>query len=694
MSDFMSNESKNDKVIRTKTALKHNISHSSMSMNDIVSLAWGAKEILRDDFKKTETGKTILPFIVLRRLGRVLEPTKDKVLLEYEKIKNEKPEYIEARLNKITGHGFHNHSKYNLELLLADPKSLQKNIQSYIRGFSENVQDIFDNFGFETTLNKLDNHEILFNMVEKFASSKLDFDPKKIDNHMMGMIYEEVIRRTNEATNEEAGHHFTPREVIALMVNLLFSHEKDSLSKKGIIKTIYDPASGTGGMLSVASNYIAKINPDAIIDTYGQELNDETYAICKSDMLIKGLELDRIKLGNSLIAGKKGDGFYDKKFHYMLSNPPFGVDWGKYERGIHDEEEKGFDGKFGAGTPRKSDGSLLFLSSMISKMKPKKDGGSRIAIVLNGSPLFTGEANSGENNIRKWIIENDMLEAIVALPDNMFYNTSIGTYIWIITNNKEKKKKGKIHLINASSDKFYKKMKKPLGEKKHLINDEQIESITKIFESFSNGEYSKIFDNQDFGYTRITVERPLQKNFQVSKNRLEKLENENNFKQLDKVEEKPKEPRTKDVLRILSKLPKKTYKNYNDFSNNLNESFSKADYKLSAKLKKVIDNTLSQRDDTADPQKDKDDNFVADPDLRDYENIPLKEDIDKFLEREVEPYVKYPWIVESTRNNIGYEIQFKRHFFVYKSLRPVKDIDKEIQHLHKKISEEWEKFME
>ena len=245
---------------------------------------------------------------------------------------------------------------------MADPKSLQKNIQSYIRGFSENVRDIFEKFGFETTLNKLDEHEILFSMVEKFASSELDFDPQKIDNHMMGMIYEEVIRRANEATNEEAGHHFTPREVITLMVNLLFSHEKDSLSKKGIIKTIYDPASGTGGMLSVASDYIAKINPDAIIDTYGQELNDETYAICKSDMLIKGLELDRIKLGNSLIAGKKGDGFYDEKFHYMLSNPPFGVDWGKYERGIRDEEEKGEQGKYGAGTPRKSDGSLLFLS--------------------------------------------------------------------------------------------------------------------------------------------------------------------------------------------------------------------------------------------------------------------------------------------------------------------------------------------
>jgi type I restriction enzyme M protein len=305
------------------------------------------------------------------------------------------------------------------------------------------------------------------------------------------------------------------------MVNLLFSPEKYSLSKKGIIKSIYDPASGTGGMLSVASDYIAKINPDAIIDVYGQELNDETYAICKSDMLIKGLELDRIKLGNSLIAGKKGDGFYDEKFHYMLSNPPFGVDWGKYERKIRDEEEKGSDGKYGAGTPRKSDGSLLFLLSMISKMKPKEEGGSRIAIVLNGSPLFTGEAGSGESDIRKWIIKNDMLEAIIAMPNDIFYNTGIFTYIWIISNNKDEKRKGKIQLINAVGKEFFQKMKSSLGKKRHKITDEQIKSITKIHDSFKEGEFSKIFDNDDFAYTKITVDIPLKRNFKVSKERLE-----------------------------------------------------------------------------------------------------------------------------------------------------------------------------
>jgi len=668
--------------------------NKDMSMNDIVGLAWGAKEILRDDFKKTEWGKTILPFMVLRRLGKVLEPTKDKVVAEYEKIKKEKPEYVEARLNKITGYGFHNYSKYNLELLLADDKNLQKNIQSYIRGFSENVKDIFENFGFATTLNKLDKHSILFHMVERFASSELDFDPEKIDNHMMGTIYEEVVRRANEATNEEAGHHFTPREVIRLMTNLLLSHEKDSLTTKGIVRTIYDPAAGTGGMLSVASDYIQKINPNAIIDVYGEEINDETHAVCKSDMLIKGLELDRIKFGNSLITGKNGDGFLNNKFHYMLSNPPFGVDWVKYEKGIHDESEKGFEGKFGAGTPRKSDGSFLFLLQMISKMKPKEEGGSRIVIVLNGSPLFTGEAGSGESNIRKWIIESDMLEAIIAMPDQLFYNTGIFTYLWIISNNKDEKRKGKIQLINAISDEFYKKMKSSLGKKRYYITDDQIQEITEIYDSFKEGKYSKIFDNEDFGYHRITVDRPLKRNFQVSKERLEKLQQESSFLKLNELKEKPKQPKCKDILNVLSKMPTKLYKDHSAFSNDLSNALSKADFKITATLQKTIENALSERDEGATPQKDSKGNLVADSDLRDNENIPLKDNIDKYFAKEVLPYVSDAWIDDSTRDKVGYEIPFTRHFYVYKPLRPLEEIDKEIRQLQKEISEGLEELMD
>ena len=502
---------------------------------------------------------------------------------------------------------------------------------------------------------------------------------------MMGTIYEEVIRRANEAINEEAGHHFTPREVIRLMVNLLFSSEKEFLKKKGIVRKIYDPAAGTGGMLSIASDYIVKINSDAIIDVYGQEINEETYAVCKSDMLIRGLELDRIKQGNSLIMGKKGDGFLNDKFHYMLSNPPFGVDWGKYEKGILDEAEKGDEGKYGAGLPRKSDGSLLFLLQMISKMKTKEEGGSRIAIVLNGSPLFTGEAGSGENKIRKWIIENDMLEAIIALPDQLFYNTGIFTYIWVITNNKDEKRKGKIQLLNASGEEFYKKMKTSLGQKRNFINTDQIKRITDIYESFESCEFCKIFDNEEFGYTRITIERPLKRNFQVSKERLVKLKQEKSFQKLEDIKGKLMQPNTKDVLDILTKIPNKIYKDYNEFSNDLSKAFFKSNFNLSSSLQKIIENTLSETDEDAVPQKDMKGNIIPDPILRDYENVPLKNNIDHYFEKEVRPFVPDAWIDDSSRNKIGYEIPFNRTFYKYKSLRPPKEIEIEIKQLENEI---------
>ncbi len=478
------------------------------------------------------------------------------------------------------------------------------------------------------------------------------------------------------------------------MVNLLFSHEKDSLTKKGIVRTIYDPAAGTGGMLSVASDYIEKLNPDAIIDVYGQEINPETYAVCKSDMLIKGLELDRIKRGNSLIAGKDGDGFADKKFHYMLSNPPFGVDWGKYASGINSEAQKGFEGKFGPGLPRKSDGSLLFLLSMISKMKPKEEGGSRVAIVLNASPLFAGEAGSGESDIRKWIIENDMLEAIIAMPDQLFYNTGIFTYIWIVTNNKDRKRQGKIQLINAISEEFYKKMNSSLGKKRNKISEDQIQSITEIYDSFKAGKYCKIFDNEDFAYNRITVERPLRRSFEISKERLAKLEQENGFQKFNEYVEKSKQPKAKDVLKVLSKMSPKTYNDYEALSIDLKEAFTKNDYKVTAAHLKIIANVIAEKDENAEPEKNAKGNLVADSDLRDHENIPLKDDIDKYFAKEVSPYVPDAWIDDSTRNKVGYEIPFTRHFYVYEQLRPLEEIDKEIRQLQKEISEGLEELMD
>lgn len=664
---------------------------NTVEINEIISLAWGAKEILRGDFKRIDYGRIILPFIVLRRLGMVLEPTKKQVLGELEKHKGSDEKFLEAILNGITKKNFHNKSKYDLELLLADPENIHKNMKTYMRGFSKDVKDIFDNFKFDNTIDELDKQGILYNIVQHFA--KADLHPDKINQYKMGTIYEELIRKTSEATNEEAGEHFTPREVIRLMVNLIFADDENLLKQKGVSRTIYDPAAGTGGMLAIADERIREINPNARTELFGQELLPFAYAICKSDMMLKEFNLDRIQEGNSLT---DQDRFPNEKFHYMLSNPPFGVDWGKYSTKILSEAGKGFEGKYGAGLPRKSDGSLLFLMHMISKMKPKEQGGARIVMVLNGSPLFTGEAGSGESNIRKWIIENDMLEAIIAMPDQLFYNTGIYTYLWIVTNNKPENRRGKIQLINASGEKFFGKMKSSLGMKRNEISTSQIAEITKIFKEFKEDEYSKIFDNKDFGYTRITVERPLKRNFETSDERIEILKQENNFTSLPKNKATEKIPSQKQILGCLDKIPTKLYKNYQEFSNVLEAVFAKNNVKLSAPLQKTIENALSERDETAEHYyiKPSDPHPVPDSDLRDYENIPLKQDIDKYFENEVKKYVKDAWIEESTRDRVGYEIPFTSQFYKYKLSRPLEEIDKKIRELRKEICTGLEKLMD
>jgi len=659
-----------------------------MNYNELISLFWGVKEDLRGTYKQKEYGDIILPFVLLRRIGRVLEPTKDKVLKEYEKIKKLDESFVDAKLNKISGHGFHNRTKHDMNSLLDDPENIHKNLKAYIKGFSENVREIFENFKFEDIIKGLDKNELLYPVVQKFES--VDVSPEKVDNHMMGTIYEELIRQAQEAGNEEAGEHFTPREVISLLSKLILLPEKDNLSQEGIIKTVYDPAVGTGGMLSIASEQIREINPNVQIEGCGQELNAQSYAICKSDMLIKGLKSENIKFGEKSGSLADKDGFPNQKFHYMLSNPPYGVDWGKYAEEVKDEAEKGFSGKYGAGLPRKSDGSLLFVMQMISKMKPVDDGGSRIGIVLNGSPLFTGEAGSGESNIRKWIIENDWLEAIIALPASIFYNTGIFTYIWIITNKKEATRVGKIQLINAIS--FFEKMKSSLGNKRHEISKEQISQITKIYQDCKPGEFSKIFENKEFAYTRITVNRPLKRNFQATEERIERLKQESAFVKIADAKLKPNDPKQKDILAVLKKMPSKLYKDSEEFSDDLKNAFSHADFKLSSPIQKAIEKVLSERDETAVPAKDSKGNLKADSDLRDYENIPVTQDIDEYFEKEVTKYVPDAWIDETTRDKIGYEIPLTRHFYVYKPLRPLEEIDadlkansEEIQALQKKV---------
>lgn len=465
------------------------------------NLIWGIADLLRGEYKQADYGKVILPLVVLKRLDVILALTKEKVLEKYSSVKLIKVENIDPILNHIAGLNFHNRSKYDFQKLLADPENIAANLRNYINGFSAEALDIIDHFRFDEHITILDKANLLYLVIQRMNT--VDLHPYKVSSMEMGYIFEELIRKFAEASNETAGEHFTPREVIRLMVHILFANDSDILSKKGIVKTLYDPACGTGGMLSVADEYLNEINPHARLELFGQELNPESYAICKSDMLIKGQNADHIKLGNSFTQ----DQLENEKFDYMLSNPPFGVEWKKVEKEIKKEHvEKGYQGRFGAGVPRISDGSFLFLQHMISKMKPSNDG-SRIGIVFNGSPMFTGGAGSGESEIRRWIIENDWLEAIIALPTELFYNTGIATYIWIITNRKDEKRKGKVQLINVIS--FYKKMSKSLGNKRNEISDEQIEKITKIYEEFKQDEYCKIYDNEDFGYWQITVERPL-----------------------------------------------------------------------------------------------------------------------------------------------------------------------------------------
>ena len=475
------------------------------------SFIWAVADLLRGDYKQSDYGKVILPFTVLRRLDCVLDSTKPAVLAELaakEKLGVNPAPF----LSRITGRQFFNASPLDLKKLLGDPTHVATNLFAYIQGFSPEVRDIFEHFEFQTQIERLSKAGLLYQVTEKFC--QIDLHPDKVSNADMGTVFEELIRKFAELSNETAGEHFTPREVIRLMVNLLFVEDDEVLAKPGVVRTLYDPTAGTGGMLSVAGEYLHEHNPKASLAVYGQELNPESYAICKADMLIKGQDVANIVFGNTL----SDDGHPTKTFDYMLSNPPFGVEWKKVEREVRKEhQDKGFAGRFGPGLPRVSDGSMLFLLHLISKMRPATEGGSRFGIVLNGSPLFTGGAGSGESEIRRYVLENDLLESIVGLPTDMFYNTGIATYVWILSNRKPAARKGKVQLIDASG--MWQKMRKSLGSKRKELSDAHIDRITRLFGHFQEASdhdadgsarpISRIFDNEDFGYHSITVERPL-----------------------------------------------------------------------------------------------------------------------------------------------------------------------------------------
>ena len=481
---------------------------SGETINNYQAFIWSVADLLRGVYKQSEYGRVILPLTVLRRLDCVLAPTKDQVLSVAAKL----PETLENRgpvLEHTAGQEFYNTSKHTFTTLLADPDNVAANLRNYIAGFSESARDIIVKFNFDTQVDRLAEHNLLYLVVSKFAD--LDMSPAKVSNLEMGYIYEELIRRFSELSNETAGEHFTPREVISLMVNLLFADDDELLTKPGIVKTMLDPACGTGGMLAVSEEYLREFNPQARLDVYGQEVNAETYATCRADMLIKGLDASLIRFGNSF----DNDQHPNRRFDYLLANPPFGVEWKMVRAHVEFEHEtRGFAGRFGAGKPRITDGSFLFLQHMISKMKRPGEGGARLAIVFNGSPLFTGAAGSGESEIRRWIIENDWLEAVVALPDQLFYNTGISTYFWVITNRKSRQRRGKVQLIDARES--WTKMRKSLGNKRKQISDEQIEELTRLYGAFEEGSRCKIFPNESFGFMRITVERPLRLRWEIN----------------------------------------------------------------------------------------------------------------------------------------------------------------------------------
>jgi type I restriction enzyme M protein len=602
-----------------------------MNHQSLSAFIWSVADLLRGDYKQADYAKVILPFTVLRRIDCVLAPTKEAVLAEFE-AKTAAGLNPEPFVLRKSGQTFYNISKLDMVKLIGDQDNIAANLTSYIQGFSAEVRDIFERFEFAAQIDRLAKAKLLYQVTEKFA--RIDLHPDKVSNMQMGSVFEELIRKFAELSNETAGEHFTPREVIRLMVHLLFVEDDDTLSKPGAVRTIYDPTAGTGGMLSIADEYLEEHNEKARLVMHGQELNPESYAICKADMLIKGQDVSNIVFGNTL----SEDGHPEKKFDYMLSNPPFGVEWKKVEKEIRAEHlQQGFKGRFGPGLPRVSDGSLLFLMHLIAKMRPAVDGGSRFGIVLNGSPLFTGGAGSGESEIRRYVLENDLVEAIIALPTDMFYNTGISTYVWVLSNRKPAHRKGKVQLIDASS--FWNKMRKSLGSKRKEMSETDIATVTKLFGTFTEAQLatllntegkevgrevvlagqtppaapeggkvklaplSRIFANEAFGYRTITVERPL------------------------------RDEHGKILLGTKGK------------------------------------NKGKQQADSA---------------LRDTENVPLSEDVQSYFAREVLPHAPDAWIDED-KTKIGYEIPFNRHFYVFEPPRPLEEIDAELKQVTDRI---------
>ncbi len=671
--------------------------------NYFATLIWQIADLLRGPYRPPQYERVMLPMTVLRRFDCVLAPTKAKVLAEHQRSKDRfKGEALDARLNKAAGQRFHNHSPLDFEKLKGDPDHIAQHLVSYIKGFSANVRRIFEYFELENEIEKMREANILYLVVSKFCD--VDLHPARVPNEQMGLIFENLIRRFNELANETAGDHFTPREVIRLMVSILFINDDKLLATPGTVRKLLDPACGTGGMLAEAQNYLRDHHAEAKLFVYGQDYNKRAFATAASDMLMKQVDHngggDNIRFGDSFTEDRFNESPLDK-FDYFLTNPPFGVDWKKQQKEIEREHDKlGSAGRFGAGLPRVNDGALLFLQHMIAKFEPVRPAehkhGSRLAIVFSGSPLFTGGAGSGESDIRKWIIENDWLEAVVALPEQMFYNTGIGTYVWIVTNRKEKRRKGKIQLLDARE--FWsaggsEESKRSLGDKRRHIAAAQIEEIVRVYGRFSDlpteaaakagGEHSKTFDNVDFGYTRVTVERPLRLTYRMT--------TEDKARFLDAYPHL-----LDDVQAIDEALGRAPLNDWNAAWERIGDLLHERRARWKANEQKLFRSVFTLKDPKAKSVRKSgrlpteasaqagDEGYEHDADLRDFENVPLKDDVDAYFEREVRPHVPDSWM-DRSKDKVGFEINFNRHFYKYTPPRSLERIDAELKQAEEEI---------
>lgn len=693
-----------------------------MNHGEIVAFLWGVADLIRDTFKRGKYQDVILPLTVLRRLDCVLAPTKERVLRRQAELRDKKLENLDPQLRRASSFAFYNTSRYDFEKLLADAPHLAVNLRNYIAGFSSNMREVLEKFDFDNTISKLDEAGLLFQVLERFKN--VDLHPEIVDNPTMGTIFEELIRKFNEALNENPGEHFTPRDVVHLMADVMLAGDDRRIRAHGVVRTVYDPCCGSGGMLMITKEHITvglrnngdlvrpPVNPAAEIHLFGQEVNPETWAVSKSDLFMKdptGRDADNIAYGSTL----GNDRHAGLSFDYLIANPPYGKDWKRDEAAVRTEHERGSAGRFGPGLPRISDGQLLFLLHMLAHAKHPDEGGSRIAIIMNGSPLFTGDAGSGESEIRRFILEQDLLETLVALPEQLFYNTGIATYVWCVTNRKAPKRRGRVQLIDATS--FWTPMRKSLGDKRRTIPLASAQEVLKLLADFEDGAtrtvvkdgakvdcvVSRIFPTTHFGFRKITVERPLRLNFHAAPERLARLEDERGFIALAQSKKKgaagAKEQAAgrieqEVIRRMVRGLGDTMHKNRAEFEEVLRAAARKTGIGLATPVVKAILSALSERDETAAICRDKSGQPEPDPELRDTESVPLSESVEAFFAREVKPHVPDAWIDTEKRDArdgqvgvVGYEINFNRYFYRYAPPRPLAEIEADIRAVEQDI---------